>query len=168
LEDLGLIIIREEKVVRKTYYISLTEKGRMVAEHLKKAEAIANTPSIEVMERDEPELTMTNEEAEMAKRLTILFHINVVDDYITAEEVKPDRPQRIFNIYVKRNWNGEFRLWCEHDDSYDCWHVRAGWGYPHVQRMMMHYREKIMVCPVCGNDNRESANYSDNCGVKLE
>ena len=36
-----LINIREEKIVRKTFYISITQKGREVAEQLRKAEAIS-------------------------------------------------------------------------------------------------------------------------------
>ena len=68
---------------------------------------------------------MTDEEAELAKHLNLLFHSNVMDDHITVEEAKPGKPSRIFNIYVKRNGNDEFRLWCEHDNSYDWWHVKA-------------------------------------------
>ncbi len=47
LSEKGLINIREEKIVRKTFYISLTPKGRLVAEQLKKAEEIVNIPSDE-------------------------------------------------------------------------------------------------------------------------
>ena len=110
---------------------------------------------------------MTDEEAEMAKHLNLLFHINVMDDHITVEEVKPGKPSRIFNIYVKRNGNGEFRLWCEHDNSYDCWHVKAAWTYPHVQKMMMHYKGKVKVCPSCGFENPEIADYCMKCAAKL-
>ena len=38
LEELGLITIRKEKVVRITFYISLTDKGRQVADQLLNAE----------------------------------------------------------------------------------------------------------------------------------
>ncbi|MGP6240067.1 hypothetical protein ACNF40_06615 [Cuniculiplasma sp. SKW4] len=168
LLDNGLINMREEKIVRRTYYISLTEKGRQVAEQLLKAEQIANSPSVEVVPKPDLDLTMTEEEAEMAKHLNLLFHINVMDDHITVEEVKPGKPPRIFNIYVKRNGNGEFRLWCEHDDSYDCWHVKAAWTYPHVQKMMMHYKEKAKICFNCHTSNDSDAIYCKKCGVKLE
>ena len=153
---------------RKSYSISLTDKGRRVAEQLKKAQEIANSPTIEIREMDDLDLTMTDEEAEMAKHLNLLFHINVMDDHITVEEVKPGKPSRIFNIYVKRNGNGEFRLWCEHDDSYDCWHVKAAWTYPHVQKMMMHYKEKAKVCVNCHESNDSDAIFCKHCGVRLE
>ena len=41
LEELGLITIRKEKVVRITFYISLTDKGRQVAEQLMNADLAA-------------------------------------------------------------------------------------------------------------------------------
>ena len=116
---------------------------------------------------DEIDVELSSEEAEKAKNLTMLFHINVMDDHITVEEVKPGKPSRIFNIYVKRNGNGEFRLWCEHDDSYDCWHVKAAWTYPHVQKMMMHYKEKSKVCMNCHTSNESDAIFCKHCGVRL-
>jgi DNA-binding MarR family transcriptional regulator/ribosomal protein L40E len=164
----NLIKIEKKIIGRRTFEISLTDKGRRVAEQLKKAQEIANSPTIEIKEMDDLDLTMTDEEAEMAKHLNLLFHINVMDDHITVEEVKPGKPSRIFNIYVKRNGNGEFRLWCEHDDSYDCWHVKAAWTYPHVQKMMMHYKGKVKVCPSCGYEDPEAAKFCMNCAAKLE
>ena len=41
LSKLELINIRKEKIVRNTFYISLTDKGRQVAEQLKNAELAA-------------------------------------------------------------------------------------------------------------------------------
>ena len=164
----NLIKIEKKIIGRRTFEISLTDKGRKVAEQLKKAQEIANSPTIEIKEMDDLDLTMTDEEAEMAKHLNLLFHINVMDDHITVEEVKPGKPSRIFNIYVKRNGNGEFRLWCEHDDSYDCWHVKAAWTYPDVQKMMMHYRGKVKLCRQCGFENPEIAVYCMKCAMKLE
>ena len=167
LYDQGLVNKREVILGRKTIMISLTKKGKEVAETLKKAEEIANSPTTGKDEGD-LDLTMTDEEAEMAKHLNLLFHINVMDDHITVEEVKPGKPPRIFNIYVKRNGNGEFRLWCEHDDSYDCWHVKAAWTYPQVQKMMMHYKENAKVCVNCHENNDSDAIFCKHCGVRLE
>ena len=66
------------------------------------------------------------------------------------EELRPNKPSRIFNIYIRKNGGGNFRLWCEFDDSYECWHVQAAWTYPQVQKMMTQYKGKVKVCPVCG------------------
>ena len=167
MEEEGLISVVTKIIGRKVIFIDLTDKGRRVAEQLKKAEEIANSPTTGKDEGD-LDLTMSDEEAEMAKHLNLLFHINVMDDHITVEEVKPGKPPRIFNIYVKRNGNGEFRLWCEHDDSYDCWHVKAAWTYPHVQKMMMHYKEKVKVCVNCHENNDSDAIFCKHCGVRLE
>ena len=41
LEGTGLIRIREEKIIRRTFYVSLTEKGKLVAKQLKRAEEVA-------------------------------------------------------------------------------------------------------------------------------
>ena len=167
LEEDGYININETKIGHKTYSVTLTLKGQKMAEQLKKAEYIANSPTTEIKEIDDLSLKMIDEEAEMAKHLNLLFHINVMDDHITVEEVKPGKPSRIFNIYVKRNGNGEFRLWCEHDDSYDCWHVKGAWTYPHVQKMMMHYKGKAKVCHNCSFENPENHLYCGKCGTKL-
>ena len=167
LQTEGYISKKENREDKRRFLISLTEKGRRVAEQLRKAEEIANSPNVELAGR-ELDLSLTEEEAEMANHLKRLFHSNVLDDHITVEEVKPGNPPRIFNIYVKRNGNGEFRLWCEHDDSYDCWHVKSAWTYPHVQKMMMHYKGRIKVCKSCGFENPEIADYCMKCGAKIE
>ncbi len=165
LEDAGLVKRREAIYRRKIVYVSLTEKGSKLAMQLKRAEEISDSASVATLPQD---LSMTQEEAEMAKHLNLLFHVNVMDDHITVEEVKPGNPPRIFNIYVKRNGNGDFRLWCEHDDSYDCWHVKAAWTYPQVQKMMMHYKGRTKICPSCGFENPEAAKYCMECGARLK
>ena len=167
LQTEGYITKKESRDDKRRYFVSLTDKGREVAEQLKKAEQIANLSNPMIPEMKDLNLKMTDEEVEMTKSLTPLFHINVMDDHITVQENPPGEVSRIFNIYIKRNGNGEFRLWCEHDDSYDCWHVKAAWTYPHVQRMMIQYQGKMKVCHVCGAENRERAKFCDQCGSKL-
>ena len=167
LEKDGYIRIGEARIGHKTYSVTLTSKGQLMAEQLKKAEQIANLSNPMIPEMKDLNLKMTDEEVEMTKSLTPLFHINVLDDHITVQENPPGEVSRIFNIYIKINGNGEFRLWCEHDDSYDCWHVKAAWTYPHVQRMMIQYQSKMKVCHVCGAENRERAKFCDQCGAKL-
>ncbi|CAC12521.1 hypothetical protein [Thermoplasma acidophilum] len=167
LEEAGLINIKREFTGRKSYSFSLTPKGRLVAEQLKKAEEIAQKPSAEIEESVEKiELLLANEEAERIREWSFLLHINIMDDHIT-EEISGKSP-RFFNIYIKRNGNGEFLLWCEQDNSYDCWHVKAAWTYPEVQKMMMHYKGKVKICHICGYENAEEGKFCTNCGTKLE
>ncbi len=174
LDQEGLISVKKEFAGRNTYYISLTKKGRSVALRLKEAEEVAESPADQEAEGvihidgEEINVALTPEERENSKYLKFLFHFNVLDNHITVEEAVPGKRSRIFNIYVKQNGNGIFRLWCEQDDSYECWHVREAWTYPQVQKMMTQYKGKVKICPVCGAENRERAHYCDNCGAKLE
>ncbi|WP_298274922.1 zinc-ribbon domain-containing protein, partial [Ferroplasma sp.] len=174
LKNDGYIQVIEHIVGRRTYEINITDKGRAVARKLKEAEEVAESPANQEAEGvihiagEEINVALTPEERENSKYLKFLFHFNVLDNHITVEEAVPGKRSRIFNIYVKQNGNGIFRLWCEQDDSYECWHVREAWTYPQVQKMMTQYKGKVKICPVCGAENRERAHYCDNCGAKLE
>ena len=170
----GLIDIELQPFGKNIQYISLTPYGREVAKKLKEAEEVADSPvdqeakGVIHIGGEDIDIKLTPEERENSKYLKFLFHFNVMDNHITVEEAVPGKLSRIFNIYVKQNGNGIFRLWCEQDDSYECWHVREAWTYPQVQKMMTQYKGKVKICPVCGAENRERAHYCDNCGAKLE
>ena len=170
----GLIDIELQPFGKNIQYISLTPYGREVAKKLKEAEEVADSPvdqeakGVIHIGGEDIDIKLTPEERENSKYLKFLFHFNVMDNHITVEEAVPGKRSRIFNIYVKQNGNGIFRLWCEQDNSYDCWHVKEAWGYPQVQQMMMHYTGKTKICPVCSHENRENANFCENCGAKLE
>ena len=166
LERDGYIHISSNIVGPRVFKISLTDKGRAVAQKLKEAEDVSE--GIIHIDGEDIDIKLTPEERENSKYLKFLFHFNVMDNHITVEEAVPGKLSRIFNIYVKQNGNGIFRLWCEQDNSYDCWHVKEAWGYPQVQQMMMHYTGKTKICPVCSHENRENANFCENCGAKLE
>ena len=174
LDREGLISVRKEFAGRNTYYISLTKKGRAVAFRLKEAEEVATSSTDQEAEGvihfdgEDINVKLTPEERENSKYLKFLFHFNVLDNHITVEEAVPGKRSRIFNIYVKQNGNGIFRLWCEQDDSYECWHVREAWGYPQVQKMMTQYKGRVKICSVCGYENPENAKYCMECGAKLE
>ena len=174
LKNDGYIDISEHILGRRTYEIKITDKGRAVARKFKEAEEVAESPAVQEAEGiihfdgEDIDIQLTPEEQEKSKYLKFLFHFNVMDNHITVEEAVPGKSKRIFNIYLKQNCHGDFRLWCEQDNSYDCWHVKEAWGYPQVQQMMMHYTGKTKICPVCSHENRENANFCENCGAKLE
>ena len=167
LDKEGFISVRKEFAGRNTYYISLTNKGRAVARRLKDAQEVSESP---IFDEDNKKISLelSNEEIEKAKHMHLLYHVNVLDDHVTVEELTRDKPSRVFNIYIKKNGNGIFRLWCEFDDSYTCWHVREAWGYPQVQKMMTQYKGNVKVCQVCGSENPERAKFCMECGAKLE
>ena len=167
LYDQGLVNKREVILGRKTIMISLTKKGKEVAEQLKKAQEIAENPSVEI-EESSPKIGITEEAASHVQELRLLYHTNVLDDHVTISEIPRNGGRtRIFNIYIKRNGHGNFRLWCEDDNSFDCVHVEVAWTYPQVQQMVLSYKGKTKICHVCGNENRENAKFCDNCGAKL-
>ena len=174
LQTLGYIKKNEQREGNRRFLVSLTDKGKEVARRLKNAEEVAETPATQEAEGiihfdgEEINVKLTPEEQQNRKYLKFLFHFNVLDNHITVEEVVPGKNKRIFNIYIKRNGNGIFRLWCEQDDSYECWHVREAWGYPEVQKMMTQYKGKVKMCQVCGFENPENAKYCMECGAKLE
>ena len=173
LEKDGYIHISSNIVGPRVFKISLTDKGRQVAKKLKEAEEVSDSPADQEAEGvihidgEEINVALTPEERENSKYLKFLFHFNVLDNHITVEEAVPGKNKRIFNIYIKRNGNGIFRLWCEEDDSYECWHVREAWGYPEVQKMMTQYKGKVKMCQVCGFENPEIALFCMHCGNKL-
>ena len=169
LQSDGLVKRREKIDRRKIVLISLTDKGRAVARKLKEAEEVADQDSDGVIHIDGEEINvaLTPEERENSQYLKFLFHFNVMDNHITVEEAVPGKSKRLFNIYLKQNCHGDFRLWCEQDDSFDCWHVKQAWGYPEVQEMMTKYKGKVKICPVCGYENPEIALFCMHCGNKL-
>ena len=170
----GLIDIELQPFGKNIQYISLTPYGREVAKKLKEAEEVADSPvdqeakGVIHIGGEDIDIKLTPEERENSKYLKFLFHFNVLDNHITVEEAVPGKSKRIFNIYLKQNCHGDFRLWCEQDDSFDCWHVKEAWGYPQVQKMMMRYKGKTKICPACGYENPEEAVYCMKCATKLQ
>jgi DNA-binding HxlR family transcriptional regulator/ribosomal protein L40E len=174
LQTGGYITKNEYREDKRKYIVTLTDKGREIALRLKEAQEVSETPidqeaeGVIHIDGEEINVALTPEERENSKYLKFLFHFNVLDNHITVEEAVPGKRSRIFNIYVKQNGNGIFRLWCEQDDSYECWHVKEAWGYPQVKKMMTQYKGRVKICQVCGYENPENAKFCMECGAKLE
>ncbi len=108
LIDSGFVYGEEIEIKgRKALKVSLTEKGRAVAEKLKEAEEIAK---------------MTPEELEeQRKRIHWIIDINTYVDHITAYDIHEGK-RETFNIWLKPN--GKYLLlFCDKCHSYDCYHV---------------------------------------------
>lgn len=151
LQDAGYVTSKETFKDKRKILVSLTPKGRAVAEHLKKAEEAAmGTIS---QESEEPRITKGTDEKgtpiyiitpeyrkfseERRKRLSALIHVNVLDDHITFKETNYNGmgKDRLVTVYVKSNGKGILRLWCELDESFDCWHASEAWSLPDVREM---------------------------------
>ena len=135
LEKDGLIIVKVSEIGRKTYTISLTDKGRTAAEQLKRMDAVAaRTETYELPPDFDKEF----------EGLSATTHLNVLDDHIAITEHNYDgtRKNRIVMVYVKLNGRGILRLFCEVDDAYECKHTRYAWTLPSVQEMVQIQRDK--------------------------
>jgi len=135
----GLLTIEESKFGRKSYEISLTPKGRQVAEQFKRAEEAAkgvivheNEGRVEIPEGSAEDWAARFTEA--TRGMSLLYHVNVFEDHVTIGQEK-DGKTHIINIYVKVNGKGIMRLWCEEDESFDCIHTQYAWSLPKVQEM---------------------------------
>ena len=142
LERDGLIIVKTSEFGRKTYTISLTDKGRAAAEQLKRVEEAASGI---VIHEDEGRIEVSNvpeEWKEKWKNLHALIHVNVYDDHVTIMETNHEGTgkERIFNIYIRENGHGQLRLWCELDESFDCYHIGYALTLAPVQDMFARVR----------------------------
>jgi DNA-binding PadR family transcriptional regulator len=142
LQKDNYLIIKESQVGPKKYSISLTPKGRSVAEQLKRAEEAAKGV---VIHEDESRIEVSDIPEmwrEKWKNLHALIHVNVFDDHVTIMETNHEGSgkERIFNIYVRENGQGHLRLWCELDESFDCYHVGYALTLAPVQDMFARVR----------------------------
>jgi len=133
LQKDGYLNIAESKVGPRKYSISLTPKGRAVAEQLKNMEKVAmGEPIIQMSDQEARDWARIFKDA--VKGLSLLYHVNVFEDHVTIGEEK-DGKFRVINVYVKVNGRGIMRLWCEADESFNCIHVQYAWTLPKVQEM---------------------------------
>ena len=140
LEKEGYVVQRETIIGRRIVNVSLTPKGRSVAEQLKRAEEAAKDESV-IQISDQEARDWAEEFKEATRNLSLLYHVNVFEDHVTIGEEKDGR-LRVINVYVRVNGHGIMRLWCELDNSYDCRHTRYAWTLPSVQEMVQVQKEK--------------------------
>ncbi len=142
LQDAGYVTTKEVFQDKRKIMVSLTPKGRAVAEQLKRAEEVA-TQGYSIDEEkgiiavsDEAAQKWYEKFKEATRGLSLLYHVNVYADHVTIAE-KKDGKTRITNIYVRVNGRGVLRLWCELDESFECSHVEYAWTLPEVQEMFV-------------------------------
>lgn len=118
-----------------TYIISLTEKGKDIIEKIKYLEK----PMGGSISKEE-----YNQMIEKWKNISALTHVNILDDHIVLKEHNFDGKgnDRLVTIYVKINHDKVMRLWCEIDNSYNCWHVQYAWTLPEVQAWVQYHYQK--------------------------
>jgi len=138
LEENGYIAMNR---LGMTYQISLTEKGKLMAEQLKKMNKLPE-------EKEEPIAEISKEKYDQMakdwKRLSALTHVNVLDDHVVLKEYNYDGQghDRLVTIYVMINHDKVMRLYCEVDQSTTCWHVQYAWTLPEVQAWVQYHLQK--------------------------
>ena len=115
LEEEGYVKTEEKFEGRKVIYVELTERGRVVAEALKKAEWLANLPPDKI---------------EKFANIKAYIHINSYEDHVTLKEIHLGET-RIINVYVKPKGNVIY-FYCDYHDSDDCEHVEVMFGDPDI------------------------------------
>jgi len=141
LEKDGLITIDKKPFGKNIQEVSLTPKGHAVAEQLKRAEEAAEGATV-FEDEGRIEVQVPEEWREKWKNLHALFHVNVYEDHVTIMETNHEGTgrERIFNIYIRENGQGHLRLWCEEDESFDCYHVGYALTLAPVQDMFARVR----------------------------
>lgn len=135
LEKDGLINVEVSKMGRKTYTISLTDKGRAVAEQLKRAEEVATGEDT----KEPTTFQMPSDWRDRFKGLSAMAHLNVLDDHVAIEEIDSSgNITSVVMVYVRRI-NSHFELWCEKDESKECRHVDFAWSLPHMRALIEEY-----------------------------
>lgn len=136
LEQDNLLIRKEILKKRRLVKISITEKGREVGLKLRELETVDNKDQ-DIIPLNQDDF---NSFTRNTKNLAVLSHLNVLDDHVALRETNYDLNghDRVVFVYVKLNGNGIMRLWCEVDNSYECWHVKYAWTLPDVQAMVQY------------------------------
>lgn len=137
----GIVKSRERIHNRKYILISLTDKGKALAESLKETEQKFLDESY----------TIPQNFHDRFKNLSA--HSNTLDDHVAIHEINYDSKghDRVVFVYVKLNGNNIMRLWCEVDQTYECIHTQYAWTLPDVQEIV-----EIQYLQV--NINRENQN----------
>jgi len=133
LEKDKFISMSEKFLGRRTYVISLTDKGVEIAKMLQGIFEVAedNNNKIDVH-------TLPPNYEKQFKNFSALAHSNVLDDHVAIEEHNYDGKgnDRVVFVHVKPNGNNIMRLWCEVDETFDCVHTKYAWSLPDVQAMV--------------------------------
>ena len=140
LIDSGFVTGEEVEIKgRKALKVSLTEKGRAVAEKLKEVEEISRA--------DEKYL-------ELSKRMKIFVHLNTYEDHLTVMELQGGR-KRIANIFPKRKGKYLY-LWCDIDEDYNCDHIYYALHDIYMRDTILKFAEKegLELAPIY-EDGRE-------------
>ena len=114
LQKQAYITVEEKIVGRRTYEVSLTDKGIAYAMQLKKAQEVAKGEITE----EGAQFKMPPDWRERFRGLSAMTHLNVLDDHVAIQEIDHSgKTTSVIMVYVKRI-NSHFELWCEKDETH--------------------------------------------------
>lgn len=125
MEEDGLVEVKESVEGRKSIYVSLTEKGRAVAEKIKEAEDIAAGRT-----------EMHPDWKEKFKNMRAMVHFNTYENVIRITDYLPDGTVRYVDVDVNIKGNKMY-LYCEACGSFDCEHINFIWSHPKLRRDLL-------------------------------
>lgn len=135
LEKDGLISIDKKPFGKNIQEVSLTAKGKEVAEQLKNAQLAGEGK----LTSETQTIKMPADWKDRFKGLSAMTHLNVLDDHVAIQEIDSSgKTTSVVMVYVKRV-NSHFELWCEKDDSKECKHVDFAWSLPHMRALIQDY-----------------------------
>lgn len=129
LQDGGYVEVNETFEDKRKIYVSLTEKGLLVAEQLRNAQSVASGETVK----------MRPDWRDRFNGLSAMTHLNVLDDHVAIQEIDSSgKTISVVMVYVKRI-NSHFELWCEKDESKECKHVDFAWSLPQMRALIEEY-----------------------------
>ncbi len=135
LEKDGLISIDKKPFGKNIQEVSLTAKGKEVAEQLKNVQLLGEGKQLS----ETPTIKMPYDWKDRFKGLSAMTHLNVLDDHVAIQEIDSSgKTTSVVMVYVKRV-NSHFELWCEKDESKECKHVDFAWSLPQMRALIEEY-----------------------------
>lgn len=136
LQDAGYLTSKETFDDKRKIVVSLTAKGKRVAEQLKRAQLVAEGSELP----DAGAFRMPHNWREQRfAGLSAMTHLNVLDDHVAIQEIdNSGKTSGVIMVYVKKI-NSHFELWCEKDESKECRHVDFAWSLPQMRALIEEY-----------------------------
>jgi len=174
LEENGYITMNR---IGMTYQISLTEKGKLMAEQLKKMNKLSEEkeePIAEISKEKYDQITedwkrLSFKPIDISKNWGQLSFMTIKDFwsiYFKESNFDGQGHDRTVKISILIDKDSIVRLYCDVDQSTTCWHVQYAWTLPKVQAWVQKYL-KLHIEQLQGNEKsndtlRKNINSTDN------
>jgi len=174
LEENGYITMNR---IGMTYQISLTEKGKLMAEQLKKMNKLSEEkeePIAEISKEKYDQITedwkrLSFKPIDISKDWGQLSFMTIKDFwsiYFKESNFDGQGHDRTVKISILIDEDSIVRLYCDVDKSTTCWHVQYAWTLPKVQAWVQKYLklhiEQLQRNEKSNDTLRKNINSTDN------